>query len=98
MISPDPSRGKVHINFGATGNSQEFVAEGWSGSETAHRSTIGKTSSLIIPPLDFPGDALITFNATPFLLQDSVTVQKLSIFLNGVMVDEFALSGGLQRY
>ena len=97
-MTPVELPGSIRITFGKNGNSHQFVGSGWSGTEPGHRWTTGKTSTLKIPALEFSGDALITFEAVPYLHLDRVVEQNLSIFFNEKKIDEFALLEGLHRY
>ena len=88
----------ITINFGIGGNSNEFVVAGWSGAEPGQRWATGKTSTLKIPSFKFSRDALLSFDAAPYLQREKVPVQNLTVFFNAQQLDEFPLVEGRHRY
>lgn len=98
MLDSGPLITNFRIEFGLAGNCQEFLTDGWSSPETAHRWSIGRSSALRFPAFDIVGDAILTMTVQPFLHHGEMSTQKLSIHLNGAIVDEFTLAEGWHHY
>ena len=83
--------GDLIIDFGRTGNSDEYRRSGWSDPESRHTWTIGQESTLEFPRPTLPGDYKLVFDVGPFLWQDRLPVQHLVVSVNDQEVGEFAI-------
>ena len=68
------------IAFGADGNSDAYVGEGWAEPEATHRWTMGRESRLTLPSLG--ADNVLVINATPCLVPLALTSQVVLLAIN----------------
>lgn len=80
------------IDFGRTGNGATYCRMGWSDPETRHTWTLGRESTLEFPRPMLPGDYRLVLEAGPFLWQDRLPVQNLTISVNEEEVGRFAIT------
>lgn len=79
------------IDFGVAGNGGTFCRSGWSQAEPRHTWTLGRESTLELPPPREPGAYRLLIELGPFVWKDKLEVQRLAVLVNGVQVGEFAL-------
>jgi hypothetical protein len=79
------------IDFGATGNSQTYLVDGWAQSEPAFSWAIGTESHLSIPVASDTGVAvadeyILTLDLVPFIHAPELTAQRLIVSVNDTVV------------
>jgi len=79
------------IEFGQTGNSSSYLGKGWSWPEPKQNWTIGPTSELILPPLQFSQDALCTVVLAPHIKLPYRPLQRLSVAVNDLHIQAFEI-------
>ena len=92
MTRAGASRDLLEIDFSSRGNSDGFVAAGWSSAEAAHRWTIGHTSELKLPPIQFVGDLALKLDLLPYTGGHLAPPPKLVISVNGHFIAAIALT------
>lgn len=86
--------GELVIDFGWTGNSASYRRTGWADPEPRYTWTIGRESTLEFPRPSLPGAYRLVLEVSPFLWQDRLTTQHLSVAINNHEVGTFAITGG----
>lgn len=76
------------INFGVDGNSDEFSAGGWSGSERGFRWMTGVESELRINQGFVNGDYIIELDLVPYLKPPELRTQRLTVAVNGAVIGQ----------
>jgi hypothetical protein len=79
------------IDFGAGGNSEGYCRTGWYAPEPRHSWTQGVESTLEFPRPNVPGTYLMLLELGPFVWQEKLPAQSLSVLINGSEVGNFAL-------
>ncbi|HWB52372.1 MAG TPA: hypothetical protein VG651_24930 [Stellaceae bacterium] len=79
------------IDFGAAGNSGAFCRSGWSRPEPRHTWTLGRDSTLELPRPLRPGTYCLAIELGPFVWQGKLSVQRLTVLVNGSQVAAFDL-------
>jgi hypothetical protein len=69
------------IGFGAAGNSDAFVLDGWGEPEAGHRWTMGQESRLSLPRFD--AGCVLAIDATPCLNAPELHAQAVMLAING---------------
>jgi hypothetical protein len=76
------------IEFGAGGNCEEVVKEGWSLPEPGCRWMIGVESELRLDERFIDGDYLIELELIPFVRPPGLPSQRLTVCVNGTVVGQ----------
>jgi hypothetical protein len=79
------------IDFAAGGNSEAFRRTGWNAAEPRHSWTQGRESTLEFPRPHVPGTYLMLIDLGPFVWQQKLPAQRLSVLVNGHQVGDFTL-------
>ena len=79
------------IDFGAGGNSEAYRRTGWNSPEPRHSWTQGVESTLEFPRPNVPGTYLMLIELGPFVWQQKLPAQRLSVLANGREIDNFTL-------
>jgi len=79
------------IDFAAGGNSEAFRRTGWNASEPRHSWTQGRESTLEFPRPNVPGTYLMLIELGPFVWQQKLPAQRLSVLVNGREIGNFTL-------
>ena len=80
---------EIAIDFGATGNSQPYLAGGWAQPEPAFTWAIGLESFLRLPIAADIGDAdeyILTLDLVPFIRMPELSAQRLIVSVNDTAV------------
>jgi len=85
---PQAPKTVLTINFGADGNSDEFVAGGWSHTERPFRWMTGVESELRINQGLVDGDYIIELDLDPFLKPPALRTQRLTVAVNGTVIGQ----------
>jgi len=95
-ISTDrpPPRTTLTIDFGLTGNSDEFVSGGWSVPEHGFRWMISVESALRFEWDFIAGDYIIELALLPFIRPPKLAAQRLTISVNGFVVGVSTIARG----
>ena len=87
----DERDGDLIIDFGRSGNSETYRRSGWYEPEPRHSWTQGQESLLEFPRPAAAADYRIVLELGPFVWKDRLPVQRLTVFVNGSEVGDFAL-------
>ena len=79
------------VDFGRSGNSDNYRRSGWSEPEPRHTWTIGPESTLEFPRPPVPGDYTLVIELGPFVWKDRLPTQHLTILANGSDVGGYAV-------
>jgi len=79
------------IDFGAGGNSEAYRRTGWNAPEPRHSWTQGVESTLEFPRPNVPGTYLMLIELGPFVWQQKLPAQRLSVLANGREIGNFTL-------
>lgn len=79
------------IDFAASGNSETYRRTGWNAAEPRHSWTQGRESTLEFPRPNVPGTYLMLIELGPFVWQQKLPAQRLSVLVNGIQVGNFTL-------
>jgi hypothetical protein len=79
----------IEIDFSGAGNSRAYVSRGWSGAEHRHTWALDQASVLIVRGVPERGNLVARLRVWPFLSPPVLTVQRLSIAVNGVALAQF---------
>src|SRR4030095_4565608 len=79
------------IDFGASGNSEAYRRTGWNAPEPRHSWTQGVESTLEFPRPNVPGAYLMLIELGPFVWQQKLPAQRLSVLVNGRAIGNFTL-------
>ena len=79
------------ISFGIGGNAEEFPHFGWANPEEGHTWTIGVESGLALPRPRIAGAYQLVVEVAPFIDEDKVPVQRLTVVVNGGEVGNFPI-------
>jgi hypothetical protein len=90
----DDPKTMLTINFGAEGNSADFVAGGWSVSERRLRWMTGTESELRIEPGLIGGDHIMELDLHPFARPPKVPSQRLTVAVNGTLIGGSTIANG----
>jgi hypothetical protein len=79
------------IDFGAGGNSEAYRRTGWNSPEPRHSWTQGVESTLEFPRPNVPGTYLMLIELGPFVWQQKLPAQRLSVLVDGREIGNFTL-------
>ena len=82
----------LDIDFGETGNSRDYVLEGWGEPEAAHSWSIGPQSWLRLPVTDPEARYTLVFRAKPWTSPPHVQHQTIMLGADDRLVGTFALA------
>jgi len=84
----------LHIDFGASGNSDAYCRDGWSEAEDSQRWSVGLCSRLEVPaPPRFGTTLTLAIDAEPFLLPLLFRSQRLEVLVNGILLHACVVEG-----
>lgn len=83
--------GELVIDFGRSGNSDNYRRSGWSEPEPRHTWTIGPESTLEFPRPAAAGTYMLVIELGPFVWKDRIPAQHLTVLVNGSEIGEFAV-------
>lgn len=85
---------RVTVWLGPHGNDHDHLLDGWSDvQDDGFRWTVGKESHMELPPPGKPGDWLLLLSFAPFLFDAALPTQRLSVSVNGRLLEEFEVDG-----
>jgi hypothetical protein len=79
------------ISFRKGGNSDDFLAGGWSAAEREYRWSAAPAAELHLPATPCPGDYLLSIQLRPFVLADHLPSQRFVVDANGARLCETIL-------
>jgi hypothetical protein len=82
----------LDIGFGAAGNSERYIIDGWDHVEAGHRWTLGRESRVRLPLPDGPGCRVIILDVIPYVRLPDVPGQAIMVALNGRLLTTVQLS------
>ena len=83
----------LNIDFRTNGNSDQYVREGWSLSESTHRWTMGAESRLALPADRLLPGAVLVLCATPCRNPPALTAQTVMLALDGRLLATVRFDG-----
>jgi hypothetical protein len=79
------------IDFGRSGNSATYRRTGWAEPEPRHTWTLGRESTLELPRPATSGDYRLILEIGPFIWQDRLPAQRLTVAVNGAEIGNFVI-------
>lgn len=83
---------ELTIDFAASGNSRDYLGDGWSAPEEAFTWSVGAESRLIVANLPAADEYLMTLDVIPFVHNDELPSQRLIVSVNDTVVGSTELS------
>jgi hypothetical protein len=82
----------LNIEFGAGGNSAQFIREGWAEQEPTHRWTMGRESRVVLPEKLGP-DCVLSICATPCIHLPDLRAQAVMLAIDDRLLASAELPG-----